>query len=552
MTKLIIKNGIIYDPLNDIDGEKKDILIEDGKIVEQFSSENDINEIDAANKTVIPAALDIHSHYASQQVNWARLLGTSNKEFNDTWQRLSLETIARDYLANGYTFLLEANTYPSLALQTIFNFKYLPVLDKAMLLNTSNLWALESEFERDVFEDTATFLSDLLDVCKGFGIKAYNPFEAETWNFNELRENIEKEGRLYNFSALDVYMNLTKAVEQLRLPHSLHAHIEGYENTRGENNLSIILNSLKSMDFPSRNGSENGREQIFHIAHANAYNIEKGRGELISFLNENTNADIDIAVLGFDPINPLITSDRGLLSSYINSNENALFKNAIETEGDSFVSLRRFNKSNTHDCALWENALALALQVKNKWQIQLSLNFPHYSHVNNIPKIAGWLLNSKVRQDFMNDMNEEFLSNSIFSSNDDVLSFYEYVILTRAAPAKSLGLANIKGGFTPGADGDINILDISVSDLDISKDYSPLENALRGMEYVIKDGRIVKHGDKIMLDTSGKIFWADGTSDRQAKEKLMKKKKEFYQKYYSVFYDSMKIDVDEKLLRKIP
>ena len=34
MTELIIKNGFVYDPLNKIDGEKMDISIRDGKIVE--------------------------------------------------------------------------------------------------------------------------------------------------------------------------------------------------------------------------------------------------------------------------------------------------------------------------------------------------------------------------------------------------------------------------------------------------------------------------------------------------------------------------------------
>ena len=73
MSKLIVKSGLVFDPLNNINGEVKDILIEDGKIVEKFSSTKNVNEIDAKNKTVIPAAIDIHTHIASQQVNWAKI-----------------------------------------------------------------------------------------------------------------------------------------------------------------------------------------------------------------------------------------------------------------------------------------------------------------------------------------------------------------------------------------------------------------------------------------------------------------------------------------------
>ena len=150
--KLIVKNGIVFDPLNNIEGEVKDILIEDGSIVDKFSSEADVKEINASNKTVIPAALDIHAHFASQQVNWVRLLGSKNKRFQEIWEGLRLESIAKNYISNGYTFILEANVFPSLAKQTIFNFKQTPVLDKAMLLNVSNFWPLELEFQKGKIE----------------------------------------------------------------------------------------------------------------------------------------------------------------------------------------------------------------------------------------------------------------------------------------------------------------------------------------------------------------------------------------------------------------
>ena len=138
MDRLMIKHGVVFDPINNIDGEIKDILIESGKIVEKFSNETDVKEIDAKGKTVIPSAVDIHTHVASQQVNWARLLGTNNNKFKEIWQGLTLKNIAKNYISNGYTFILEANVFPSLAKQTIFDFKQLPVLDKAMLLNVSN------------------------------------------------------------------------------------------------------------------------------------------------------------------------------------------------------------------------------------------------------------------------------------------------------------------------------------------------------------------------------------------------------------------------------
>ena len=75
MAKLLVKNGFVFDPFNKIEGDTKDILIENGKVVDKFANSSDIQEIDAKGKTVVPAAVEIHAHVASQQLNWVRLLG---------------------------------------------------------------------------------------------------------------------------------------------------------------------------------------------------------------------------------------------------------------------------------------------------------------------------------------------------------------------------------------------------------------------------------------------------------------------------------------------
>jgi len=42
MKDIIIKNGLVYDPLNDINGEKKEIHIKDGVIVDKAVQESDM------------------------------------------------------------------------------------------------------------------------------------------------------------------------------------------------------------------------------------------------------------------------------------------------------------------------------------------------------------------------------------------------------------------------------------------------------------------------------------------------------------------------------
>lgn len=557
MEKIIVKNGLVFDPINNIEGEIKDILIENGQIVEKFSSESEVKKIDAKGKTVIPAALDIHAHIASQQINWARLLGAKNDTFQKAWNGLTLENIARAYISNGYTFVLEANVFPSLAKQTIFNFTNLPTLDKAMLLNASNLWPLELEFQKEKVEDMAVFLSDLLLKTKGFGIKAYNPFEAEDWHFKVLRSDLSQQGRLYNFSALSVYETLTKCVEHLGLPHSIHAHIEGYEQEKGKANLNLILNAIKNLNLKAspKTNLKVQRSQIFHLAHANAYNPNGDNSELIHFLNENSNFDADLGFIGFSPINPLITSDRRLINSIPNlldiNSLQPLIRSAVECEGDSFVTLRTFDKQDKASCILWANAIDLALNTKNKWQLQFSVNYPNYANISRVPEIATWLLSKMARDRYMSEMNTEFLKENSLINDDKTLSFNNFVLLTRASPAKSLGLGNIKGNLGAGSDADLNILDIDITKIDLNNQYNLLQKSLVDIEYVVKSGIIIKLREMLNLDAPGKVFWAEGKVVKEDKSLIMARKKDYYQKFYSIFYDSLKTSLNDKFLRKI-
>ncbi|MFX0043180.1 MAG: formylmethanofuran dehydrogenase subunit A, partial [Candidatus Hodarchaeota archaeon] len=57
MSNLIIKNGLIYDPINGIEGEKKEIHIKDGVIVDKVN--NDAKIIDASDMIVMPGGVDL-------------------------------------------------------------------------------------------------------------------------------------------------------------------------------------------------------------------------------------------------------------------------------------------------------------------------------------------------------------------------------------------------------------------------------------------------------------------------------------------------------------
>ena len=105
----------------------------------------------------------------------------------------------------------------------------------------------------------------------------------------------------------------------------------------------------------------------------------------------------------------------------------------------------------------------------------------------------------------------------------------EICIITRAGPAKILGLKN-KGHLGPGADADITV-------------YLPHENKQIMFElpkYVFKSGVLVVEDAEIREPLSGKIFHVDPDYDL----KIEKDISEWFEQYYSVRFSNYPIQDD--------
>src|ERR1039458_9175728 len=114
---LRIKNGKVYDPINNVDGEIKDICIRDGKIVASVPKNSPC--IDASVNVVMPIDVDIHCHIAGHKVNMARKLQPEDHR-HDVSPRIknlrsgtggtvpSTFTTGYRYATLGYTTAMEA------------------------------------------------------------------------------------------------------------------------------------------------------------------------------------------------------------------------------------------------------------------------------------------------------------------------------------------------------------------------------------------------------------------------------------------------------------
>jgi formylmethanofuran dehydrogenase subunit A len=60
--QIVVKNGFVFDPVNGIDGDKMDLFVREGKVVEKLDGE--ISEIiNASGMLVMAGGVDIHNSF---------------------------------------------------------------------------------------------------------------------------------------------------------------------------------------------------------------------------------------------------------------------------------------------------------------------------------------------------------------------------------------------------------------------------------------------------------------------------------------------------------
>jgi len=138
MKELLIKNGFVYDPLNNINGEKMDIAICNGKIVEKVETPK---VIDASGMVVMPGGVDIHSHIAGAKVNAGRLLRPED-HYKDVEPKTSVTrsgvgysipstfTTGYRYARMGWTTVMDPAMPPLKAKHTHEELNDTPMVDK--------------------------------------------------------------------------------------------------------------------------------------------------------------------------------------------------------------------------------------------------------------------------------------------------------------------------------------------------------------------------------------------------------------------------------------
>ncbi|MBL9080608.1 MAG: formylmethanofuran dehydrogenase subunit A [Planctomycetales bacterium] len=535
-----ITGGTVYDPANGIDGQVRDLWIADGRIVAAPSDRavRPNREIDARGLVVMPGGIDMHCHIAGPKVNVARKMRPEEKRKAAPLHRTELlrsgtmgsvpSTFATGYkyAGLGYTTAFDAAIPPLGARHAHEEFADTPCLDKGIFVLVGNNHYVMQSLRKKEPQKLKAFLAWLLGATKGFAPKLVNPGGVEVW---KSRQNGNVEGLdsivdNFGITPRQILRGVAQATNELGLPHAVHIHC----NQLGmPGNWSTTLDTMQAL--------EGFRGHLTHIqfhsygggdADENTFNSKVAK--LAEYVNAHPNITVDVGQVLFGETTSM-TGD-GPVGYYLSKVYGGKwFSGDTEMEaGCGITPIKYKNKSLVH-ALQWAIGLEWYLLVDDPWRVAMSTDHPNGGSFLAYPQIIRLLMDRTYRQDVLKACPPQVRERSTLYDLKREYTLNEIAIITRAGPARMLGLKN-KGHLGPGADADITV-------------YTPHDNKETMFELprlVIKAGRVIVEQGEVRDPVDGKTLHVTPDYDRAIETDI----RSWFEQYYSIGWRNYPVDFD--------
>ena len=541
---LLIRNGYVYDPMNGIDGEKMDILVEGGKIVDKLKSA-EYEVIDASGMIVMPGGVDIHSHIAGSEVNAGRLLRPEDHakdvelktEITRSGVGYSIPstfTTGYRYAKMGYTTVMNPSMPPLEAKHTHEELCDTPIIDKATYPLLGDWWFVLEYLRDGKIEECALHVAWMFYATKGYAIKIVNPGGLEAWGFGRNVRDIDDPVPYFNVTPREIIRGLCKVNKLLHLPHTIHVHTN---NLGKPGNYETTLQTMKCVEDLS-----SGDKPCIHITHCQFSAFKgvdwrefySGAEDIAKYVNFHKHVTMDMGQVIFTDTTTM-TADGPFQYILHELTGNKWVNHDVETETSSGIVPFRYRRRSYVHSIQWCIGLELALLIRDPWRIFLTTDHPNGGPFTSYPQVIGWLISRKAREETLSKLNKRARETALLPSIDREYSLYEVAIATRAGQARALGLKD-KGHLGVGGDADIAIYDVDPRKIDPSTQYDEYVKAFSKAAYTIKEGEIVVRNGEVVKVLDGKTYWVKVSSNSEYE--VSEDMKRRFTEYWTVQFDN--------------
>lgn len=535
LTKLT--GGRIYDPANKVNGEVRDLYLENGSIISAPPAGKRVDfEYDVKSKVVMAGAIDMHTHIGGGKLNLARaMLPEDHRE--EAIARTDLTrsgcghaapstfTTGYRYAEMGYTSCFEPALLPANARQAHMEMGDTPMVDKggyALLGNDDFLLRLlRDNSDQRVIND---YVAWTLHAAQCIGIKVVNPGGISAFKFNARKLDLDEPNPHYGVIPRRILLALTTALTDLHVPFPLHVH--GC-NLGVPGNVDTTLNTIA--------GAEGLPMHLTHIQF-HSYGAEgdfkfsSAAAGIAEAINSHTNITCDVGQILFGQT---VTASGDTMAQYRNhshAHPNKWVVMDIECDAGCGVVPFRYRDQNFVNALQWAIGLEMFLLVNDPWRIGLTTDHPNGAVFTSYPKLVRLLMDKTYRNTELDRIHPMAKTMSALAGLDREYSLYEIAILTRAGPARLLGLTD-RGKLSAGA----------LADITVYNDEADREKMFAAPEYVFKNGELVARQGKTV-----KVVWgATQVVKPDFDPAIEKKLREYFDRYQTTKMDNFKIGDDE-------
>lgn len=193
------------------------------------------------------------------------------------------------------------------------------------------------------------------------------------------------------------------------------------------------------------------------------------------------------------------------------------FNADVEMEAGCGIVPIRYRKRSPVHTTQWAIGLEWLLLMRDPWRIALSTDHPNGGPFTAYPSIIRLLMDREFRKEVLRSVNPRAIAGTQLPDLDREYSLNEIAIITRAAPARLLGLRR-KGHLGHGADADITIYDV---DTDWEKTFAT-------PAIVVKEGEVIIEDGEIRRDMEGRSLYAEPEYDPAIEPEVRKWFADFY------------------------
>jgi len=514
-----LKGGRIIDPAHNRDAVG-DLFMENGRIVEPPVGREPDEVHDVSGKIVMAGAVDVHSHIAGTNVTLGRqlmpelplLAAEGGQPILPSPAEWGAYATGIRYAEMGYTTVIEPAMIPTHAIEAHAEMAAIPIIDVAGLVILGN-----DDYTLDLLrggrakgDELKDYVAWTLHHAKALGVKVINAGGSEAFKFNARSFDLDEEVPEYGVTSRGIVEAMQGAVADLGVPHPPHVHC---------NNLGIAGNvetAVATLEATQGRPIHFAHIQFYGYGNEGEKGFSSGAATLMEAINKHKNATVDVGQVMFGQT---VTISGDILRQFDGrraANPKKWGLNQGEGNGTGIVPYHYKPKSFVN-ALQWAIGLEIFLMAEDPWRVLFSTDHPNGALFVRYPEIFHLLMDKDERARWLDGLPEASRQVSNLPGISRELTLSELAIMTRAAPAKHLGLKD-RGHLGAGA----------VADVAVYTEQKNKTKMFAAAHLVFKSGNLVVRKGNVVRVTWGRCFHVDPGFDSQ----ISKRVTSFYDRYY--------------------